>query len=145
MDFTAELQATGRTTTGFLVPDAFVDDLGGGRRPKVLATLGDHTWRTSIAPMGGQFWLGVSAAVREATGVAAGQTLTVGVELDTAPREVEVPDDLAAALAAAPAALEAWGRLSYSNQRRHAEAVLAAKKPETRARRVEGVVAALTS
>ncbi|WP_377644697.1 YdeI/OmpD-associated family protein [Oryzobacter terrae] len=144
MDFTAPLQATGGTTTGFVVPDALVDELGAGRRPKVVATLGTHTWRTSIAAMGGQFWLGVSAANREAAGVAAGETHTVTVEVDTAPRTVEVPDDLAAALTAAPAAAAGWDRLTFSARRAHAEAVLGAKRPETRARRIEAVVAALT-
>ena len=144
MEFTAPLQPTGGTTTGFVVPEGVVDELGGGRRPKVVATLGDHTWRTSIAAMGGQFWLGVSAANREEAGVAAGETHTVAVELDTAPRTVDVPDDLATALADAPGGTEAWGRLTFSAQRAHAEAVLGAKKPETRARRVAAVIAALS-
>ncbi len=145
MDFTAELVASGGTTTGFVVPDDVVERLGAGRRPKVAATLGGYTWRTSIASMGGRFMLGVSAAVREAAGVAAGETHTVTVVVDDAPRSVEVPPDLAEALAASPEAAAAWAALSYSNQRRHAEAVLAAKRPETRARRVEGVVSSLTS
>ena len=145
VDFTAELSASGGTTTGFVVPEAVVDALGGGRRPKVVATLAGHSWRTSIAPMGGGWMLGVSAAVRAATGVAAGEVHVVSVDLDDAPRSVEVPDDLAAALAASPAASAAWSALSYSAQRRHAEAVLAAKKPETRARRVSGTVDALTT
>ena len=144
MDFTAPLEATGGTTTGFVVPDALVDELGGGRRPKVVATVGSHSWRTSIAAMGGQFWLGVSAANRAEAGIAAGETHTVAVELDTAPRTVEVPDDLATALAAAPGAAAAWDRLTYSAQRAQAEAVAGAKKPETRARRVSAVVTSLT-
>ena len=137
MEFTTELLATGGTTTGFVVPDAVVEALGGGRRPKVVVTVDGHTWRTSIASMGGRFLLGASAAVREASGISAGQTYTVDVEVDTAPRTVDVPDDLAAALAASPAAAGRAGpALTYSQQRQHAEAVLAAKKPETRERRV---------
>jgi hypothetical protein len=143
MDFTAPLESHGRTATGFVVPDEVVEALGAGRRPKVAATLNGHTWRTSIAPMGGRFLLGVSAAVRDAAGVAAGETHTVTVEVDDAPRTVDVPPDLAEALAASPEAGAAWQALSYSHQRRHAEAVLAARKPETRARRVESVLAAL--
>ncbi|QKE84324.1 YdeI/OmpD-associated family protein [Arthrobacter sp. NEB 688] len=143
MEFTTELEATGGTTTGFVVPDEVVEALGGGRRPKVAASVAGHTWRTSIAAMGGRFLLGASAAVREAAGIAAGETHTVTVVLDDAPRTVEVPEDLAAALAADADAARAWEALTYSAQRRHAEAVLAAKKPETRARRVESVVASL--
>lgn len=143
MDFTAELQATGGTTTGFVVPPAVVEALAAGKRPRVVATVAGYSWRTSIAPMGGRSWLGASAAVRQASGIAAGETHTVTVEVDTAPRTVEVPDDLAAALAAEPAAAAAWETLSFSNQRRYAEAVLAAKKPETRERRVASTVAEL--
>lgn len=144
MDFTTELLATGGTTTGFLVPDAVVDALGAGRRPKVAATVNGYTWRTSIASMGGQFWLGASAAVRSAAGVAAGQVHTVTVVVDDAPRTVEVPDELAAALAASPTASASWAALSYSQQRRHVEAIAGAKAPETRTRRVAATMAALT-
>jgi hypothetical protein len=143
MEFTTELLATGGTTTGFVVPDAVVEALGAGRRPKVVVTVEGHTWRTSIASMGGRFLLGASAAVRDASGISAGQTYTVDVEVDTAPRTVDVPDDLAAALAASPGAAAGWAGLTYSQQRQHAESVLAAKKPETRERRVAGIVDAL--
>jgi hypothetical protein len=143
MDFTTELLATGGTTTGFEVPEEVVAQLGGGRRPKVVVTVEGHTWRTSIASMGGRFLLGASAAVREGAGIASGQSYTVHVELDTAPRTVEVPEDLAVALAASPTATTTWAGLSYSQQRQHAEAVLAAKKPETRARRVGTIVVGL--
>jgi hypothetical protein len=144
VNLTTELVASGGTTTGIRVPDDAVASLGGGNHPKVIATVNGHSWRTSIARMSGEFWLGVSAEHRRAAGVAAGDTLEVDVELDTAPRTVEVPDELAAALTASPAAKAAFDALSYSHQRQHAEAVLAAKAPETRARRVAAVVAALT-
>ncbi len=140
MRITTELQSTGRNTTGYVVPDDVVAALGGGRRPKVTATVRGHTWRTSIASMGGRFMLGVSAANREAAGLTAGEVHDVDIELDTAPRTVAVPEDLAAALAADPGARAAWDALSFSHQRQHAEAILAAKKPETRRRRVAGAV-----
>jgi hypothetical protein len=140
---TTELVATGGTTTGLRIPEDVVTALGGGNRPKVSATVNGHTWRTSIARMGGEFWLGVSGENRAAAGIAAGDAVELDVELDTAPRTVEVPDDLAAALAASPAARSAFDALSYSHQRQHVEAVLAAKAPETRARRVAGVITAL--
>lgn len=143
MDFTTELEATGGTTTGFVVPDAVVDALGAGRRPKVAVTVNGHTWRTSIAPMGGRYLVGASAAVRAAAGIAAGETHTVTVEVDDAPRTVEVPDELAAALAASPTAAAAWATLSYSQQRQHIDPLSKAKAPETRARRVAATMAAL--
>ena len=144
MHLSAELVATGGTTTGVRIPDDVVVALGGGSRPKVVATVNGHAWRTSIARMGGEFWLGASAEVRAAAGIAAGDAIELDVELDQAPRTVEVPDDLAAALAAAPAAKAAFDALSYSHQRQHVEAVLGAKAPETRARRVAAAIAKLT-
>ena len=136
MRLTAELEATGGNTTGFRVPDEFVAELGGGGRPKVVATVNGHQWRTSIARMGGEYWLGVSAANRTGAGVGAGQVLDVDVVLDTGTREVEVPADLAEALAADPAAKAFWDGLSYSNKRYHVEQITGAKTESTRQRRV---------
>jgi hypothetical protein len=143
MRFTGELQATGGNTTGFHLPDTFVEELGGGGRPKVVVTVNGFTFRSSIARMGGEYWLGVSADRRSAAGIKAGDVLDVDIDLDAAPREIEVPDDLAAALDADPAAKEFWATLSFSNQRWHAEQITGAKKAETRAARVAKSVAML--
>jgi hypothetical protein len=143
MRFSGELQATGGHTTGFHIPDTFVGELGGGGRPKVVVTVNGFTFRSSIARMGGEYWLGVSAERRAEAGITAGDVLDLDISLDTAPREVEVPDDLAAALDADPAAREFWATMSYSNQRWHAEQITGAKKPETRAARVAKSVAML--
>lgn len=144
MHLSSELVATGGTTTGIRIPDAAVAELGGGNRPKVVATVNGHMWRSSIARMGGEFWLGVSAENRTAAGIAAGDPVELDVELDTAPRTVEVPVDLAAALAQSPAAKAAFDALSYSHQRQHVLAVEDAKTPETRARRIAAAIAKLT-
>src|SRR3954470_7023894 len=74
----------------------------GAKRFPVVATVNGYTWRTSVARMGGESLLGLNREVREAAGVAAGDTVDVAVKLDEAPREVDVPDDLASALAAEP-------------------------------------------
>lgn len=142
MKFTGELQATGNTT-GFLIPDTLVGALGGGGRPKVVVTVKEFTFRSSIARMGGSFWLGISAERRAAGDLKAGEVYDLDIDLDTAPREIEVPDDLAAALDAAPGAKEFWGTLSFSHQRWHVEQVTGAKKAETRAARVAKSVAML--
>jgi hypothetical protein len=139
----AELQATGGTTTGFRIPDEAVAELGGGGRPKVALTVAGHTFRGSIARMGDAHWFGISAARRAEAGIAAGETHELEVVLDDAPRAVELPAELAAAFHEEPALAEAWAALSYSKQRAHAEPVEAAKKPETRAARVAKVLAAL--
>ena len=132
-----ELESTGGSTAGFRIPDEVVDDLGAGRRPKVAATVDGYTWRSSIARMGDSFWLGMSKDNRAGAGVEAGQVLDLEVVVDDAPRTVELPEELA------PVA-EAWARLSYSNQRRIAEGITGAKKPETRAARVEKALAELS-
>jgi len=143
MRITAELLATGGNTAGFQIPEATVGELGGGNRPKVVVTVNGYSFRTSIARMGGSFWLGVSADRRTEAGIKAGDVLDFDVALDTAPREIEVPDDLAVALAADPAAKTFWDSMSYSNQRWHAEQITGAKKAETRAARVEKSVTML--
>ena len=140
-----ELLGHGGNTAGFEIPDAVVEELGGGRRPKVVVTVGAHTWRSSIANMGGRFMLGVSMANPEAAGVAAGQLLDVDVELDTAPRTVEVPDDLAAELEGDADARSRWDGWSFTRQNEAARTLTEAKKPETRARRLAKVLAELRS
>jgi hypothetical protein len=138
-----ELVSHGGNTAGFEIPDEVIEELGGGRRPKVVVTVGKHTWRSSIANMGGTFMLGVSMANREAAGVAAGQLLDVDIELDTAPRTVDVPDDLAAELEQDDAAKATWEGWSFTRQKEAARSLTEAKKPETRARRLEKVLADL--
>jgi hypothetical protein len=137
MKFTAELESTGKTTAGFEVPAEIVEALGGGAHPKVSATVKGFTFRTSIARMGGRYLLGMSAERRTAAGVSAGDVLEVDLELDTAPREVDVPEEFAAALAADAAAREFWQTLSYSKQQWHVLQVTSAKTEETKARRIE--------
>ena len=145
MKLTAELETAGGNATGLRVPDEFVAELGGGGRPKIVATVNGYRWRSSIARMGGEYWLGVSAANRGGAGVRAGDVLEVDVELDTAPREVEVPEDLAAALAANPAASACWDGLSFSNKRYHVEQITGARTEATRERRVAKAVRALSA
>jgi len=126
----------GRTATGLPVPAEVVDGLGAGRRPAVRVTIGSHTYRSSIASRGGVYLLPLSAENRAAAGVAAGDEVDVSVELDTEPREVVVPDDLAEALAADDAARAAFEGLPYSHRLRHVLAIEGAKAADTRQRRV---------
>ena len=144
MKLTATVQLNGKTATGVVVPEEIVTALGGGQRPKVRVTIGDYTYRNSVAPMNGVHMLSLSSEVRQHTGVKAGDTIELDLELDTAPREVEVPADFAAALADAPAAKAAFDRLSYSHQRAHTEPITAAKTEETRQRRIQKAIAMLS-
>jgi hypothetical protein len=143
MRFRAELERTGKTTTGFRVPDEIVEALAGGRRPPVRVTINGYTYRNTIAVYDGESWLGVSAEHRAGARVEGGQELDVDVELDTAPREVVVPADFAAALDAEPAARRTFDGLSYSNRSWHVLSIEGAKSAETRERRIARSVEAL--
>jgi hypothetical protein len=137
MRFRATIQGTGKTAAGIHVPDEVVEALGPSRKPAVRATINGYTYRSSVASMGGVFMLGVSNEVRRSAGVEAGQEVDIDLELDTEPREVVVPPDLAAALAADDAARRAFEALSYSNKRRIVIPIDDAKTPETRQRRID--------
>jgi hypothetical protein len=137
MKFTATIELGGKTATGIPVPEEVVLGLGRGKRVPVVVTIGGHSYRSTIAAYNGAYMLPLAAEHREAAGVAAGPEVEVDVEVDDAPREVEVPEDLAAALAADDAAQSAFDRLSYSNKRRIVLSVEGAKAAETRARRID--------
>lgn len=140
MKFRAELQHDGQSATGITVPTEVLDALGGGRRPAVTVTLNGHSYRTTVGVMGGVAKIPVSAAVRDAAGVGAGDILDVKVVADTTPRTIEVPGDLAAALAQNIKARAFFDQLSYSRQHAYVTWIEQAKQPATRTRRVEQAV-----
>ena len=141
MRFTTTMSQTGNNT-GIEVPAEIVEALGAGRKPPVVVTVNGFEYRSTIAVMGGRHLIPFSSDKRAATGIGGGDAITVDLALDTEPRTVEVPDDLAAALAEAGLA-DAFASLSISHRKRHVLAVEGAKAAETRARRVAGVVEAL--
>ena len=141
--FHTTLISGGGNTTGIEIPEEVVLGFGRGKRVPVVVTVNGYEFRNTIAFMGGQYLVGVSAAHRAASGLKAGDDIEVTLEVDDAPRVVEVPPELAEALAADPVAAAAWQKLSYSHQRRHAEPIVEAKSPETKVRRVEKTIAAL--
>jgi hypothetical protein len=136
MRFQAVLELAGKTATGFRVPREVVEALGNGKRPPVVVTINGYTYRNTVAVYGDEYLLGVAAEHREAAGVKAGDLLDVDLELDTAPREVEVPPDFAAALDRDPEARRFFDGLSYSNKRRFTLSIDEAKSAETRERRI---------
>jgi hypothetical protein len=136
MRFQATVQLHGASATGIEVPSEVVASLGSGKRPKVHVTINNHTYRSSVASMGGKFLLPVSAEVRANAGIAAGDEVDVELTADTEPRTVTVPDDLAHAFDQDPGARRTFDSLSYSHQRRLVLAVTGAKTPQTRQRRI---------
>jgi hypothetical protein len=141
--FRTTVHLGGKTATGIQVPDEVVAGLGAGKRPPVYVTINDYTYRSTVAPMGGEFWLPVSAEVRERSGVVAGDEIEAEVQLDSEPREVTVPLDFMEALAADADAQRFFDGLSYSNQRRLVLQIEGAKTDETRQRRIAKTVDAL--
>jgi hypothetical protein len=146
VSFRTTLWAAGGNNVGIVVPEEVVLSFGRGKRVPVRVTIdGGYTYRNTIASMGGQYLISFNADTRAKTGKGAGDEVEVGLEVDEAPRTVEVPAALAAALDADPAAARAWSALSYSKQRAHALSVEGAKTDDTRARRVQKVIEALRS
>lgn len=143
MEFRTVIELGGKTATGFQVPDEVVEGLGSGKRPPVTVTIGKHTYRSTIAPMGGVFMLPLSAENRQAAGVAAGDEVIVQIELDTEPREIKVPDDFSATLDQNPMARQYFDRLSYSHKRRLVLSIEGAKAVETRQRRIDKTITML--
>lgn len=132
-------KAKDKEATGIPVPDDAVEALGAGKRAAVKATLNGYTYRTTLAVMGGTSMLSLSAQHRNAAGLAAGDTVEVSLDLDTEPRAVDVPLDLAAALSE-HGVREAFNALSNSARKEFVRQVESAKAQETRDRRIATIV-----
>jgi hypothetical protein len=138
--FSTQLQPRG-PAAAVVLDDEQVAQLGeGAKRFPVVATVNGYSWRTSVARMGGEYLVGLNREVRQGAGAEAGDQVEVVLELDTAPREVDVPPALARALAADPKAQEAYDRMSFTHRKEYAGWVEEAKRDETRQRRVEQAV-----
>ncbi len=143
--FQATLQADPTGTGTFIaVPREINTKLGLKGRPKVQTVIAGHPYRGSLMPMGdGIYLLGVLKAIQQAEGLKRGDTITVELEIDTEPRLIKPPSDLARALARDKKARSAWERLSYTTQREMARSLEEAKRPETRERRLIAALAKL--
>jgi Bacteriocin-protection, YdeI or OmpD-Associated/Domain of unknown function (DUF1905) len=143
MKFRATVELGGKTATGLQVPDDVVSALASGKRPAVQVTIGGHTYRTTVASMGGRFLIPLSAENRAAAGVAAGDEVDVHIALDDAPREVHVPDDLADALAHNEQARQFFDALAFSHRKEWVRWIEEAKQAETRSTRINKAVTSL--
>lgn len=137
--FETSLSAQGNNT-GIVVPDSVIEELDAGRRPPVVVDVNGHVYRSTVAVMGGQYLIGVSAAVRAATGLVAGDPIRVTLTVATSPRDVEVPADFAAALDTHEGTRQFFDALSNSLQRYHVDSINAAKSPDTRQRRIDKAI-----
>ncbi|HLQ14252.1 MAG TPA: YdeI/OmpD-associated family protein [Candidatus Eisenbacteria bacterium] len=142
MRFRTKILAAGKTAAGIEVPAKVVAALGSSKRPPVRATINGFTYRSTVAVMGGKFMVGMPPVFREGAGVAAGDMVDVDLELDTAPREVELPIDFAAALSRDAKAKKFFEGLSYS-KKRVLVTPIDVKNPDVRKERIAKTVAQL--
>ncbi|MGG1519817.1 YdeI/OmpD-associated family protein [Paenibacillus oryzisoli] len=138
---TSVKQAENKKATGIAIPEDAIQTLGAGKKPAVTATLNGYAYRTTVAVMGGEYLIPLSEAHRKAAGLQAGDPVEVTLELDTAPRTVEVPADLLAALAAQARATERFEALSPSKRKECVRQVEDAKTEATRLKRIAAVLA----
>jgi hypothetical protein len=137
--FETTVAASGNNT-GIVVPDEAIDQLAAGKRPPVVVNVNGHEYRNTVGVMGGKHMISISAAIRNATGLKGGDPIRVALTVADTPREVNVPADFAAALAADERAGAFFEKLSNSMQRYHIDNVNAAKSAETRQRRIEKAI-----
>ncbi|ESQ74136.1 YdeI/OmpD-associated family protein [Asticcacaulis sp. AC402] len=135
-------QPEGRAVTGIIVPAPVVEALGAGKKPPVVVNVNGYIFRTTVAVMGGHYMVPFSSEHRAASGINGGDAIEVELELDSAPRVVEIPDDFQAALDAAGVD-EAFDKLSFTQRKEHVRAIEDARTPQTRARRIDKAIALL--
>jgi bacteriocin resistance YdeI/OmpD-like protein/uncharacterized protein DUF1905 len=127
-----------------LLDDEQVEAIGeGAKRFPVAASVNGYRWRTTVTRMRGEFLLGLNREVRDGAGVEAGDTVEAKIELDMAPREVEVPEALTKALSEDATAGAAFEALAYTHRKEYARWIAEAKREETRERRVREALAML--
>ncbi len=131
--------------TGIKIPFDVEKVFGTRARVPVCGTINGFSFRSSIFPMGGGHYMAVNKETREGAKAKGGDTVSVRMERDEEPRTITPPPDLARALKANKAAQAMWDKLSYTHRKEHAKAIEEAKRPETRARRIERAVAQLAA
>jgi hypothetical protein len=137
--FDTTVMAAGNNT-GIVVPEDVIQRLGAGKRPEVVVNVNGYEYRNTVGVMGGKHMISMSAAVRKESGLKGGDAIHVTLTIADTPREVEIPYDFSAALAAKPSTEAFFEKLSNSLQRYHVENINGAKSAETRQRRIEKAI-----
>jgi hypothetical protein len=138
--FRATLQTDDESAFTYIVVPFNAQTVFGRGRPPVRVTVNGYAYRSTLAPYGSEYYLAVNQAVRSGARVQVGDRVTVIMEADEAPRPIKAPTDLTRALKASPPAQTRWKELSYTHQKEYVTAIEDAKRPETRARRIERTV-----
>lgn len=138
--FRATLQTDDESAFAYIVIPFNAQEVFGRGRPPVRVTVNGYAYRSTLAPYGSEYYLPVNQTVRSGAQVKVGDRVTVILESDEAPRPIKAPTDLARALKASPSAQTRWKELSFTHQKEYVAAIEDAKRPETRARRIEQAV-----
>jgi bifunctional DNA-binding transcriptional regulator/antitoxin component of YhaV-PrlF toxin-antitoxin module len=141
--FKTTIKAFGNNT-GIEVPEENIAELGSSKKPAVNVRVADYSYPSTVAVMGGNYMIALSKAHREAAGLKAGDVVEVTLELDTSPRTVEVPEDLAKALSKA-GVQKTFEALAPSKRKESVRQVEDAKTQETRERRIAKILESLSS
>ncbi len=143
--FDTTLLQTGKTATGIVIPEEIILKLGAGKKPAVKVTINNFTYRSTVAVMRGEFMVGVNAENREGAGVKGGDKIDVTIELDTEPREAEIPIEFKKALDKNEKAKRKFETLSYSKKTALIYPIVKAKTDETKYRNIEKALNTLLS
>lgn len=140
-EFSAVIQDAGGNGGAFVIVPFDVEQVFGVKRLKALATIDGVPYRGSVVRMGGsEHMLLILKEIRRQIGKGPGDEVTITLQEDTAPRRVELAEDVAAALAAQPGAAAAFAQLAYTHQREYVQWIEEAKRADTRARRISRMV-----
>lgn len=143
MKFKTTLLKAGKTATGIKIPPKIVEGLNSGKKPPIRVTINGYTYRNTVAVMGGDYMVGVSAEHRKAAGVEGGDEIEVTIELDTEPREVEIPPEFQKILNKDSFAKKNFSSLSYSKKKAIIYLINDSKTEETRQKRIDKAIKSL--
>jgi len=138
--FKTTLLQAGKTATGIKIPPEIIESLKAGKKPPVKVTINGFTYRSTVAVMGGNYMVGVSAENRAGANVNGGDKIEVNIELDTEPRELELPAEFKKALEKNAKAKKVFESLSYSRKKVHVLPITTAKTDETRQRNINKAI-----
>jgi uncharacterized protein YdeI (YjbR/CyaY-like superfamily) len=138
--FKTTLLQGGKTATGIKIPPEIIETLGAGKKPPVKVTINGFTYRSTVAVMGGNYMVGVSAENRAGAKVNGGDKIEVTIELDAEPRELELPVEFKKALDKNAKAKKVFESLSYSRKKVHVLPIAGAKTDETRQRNINKAI-----
>ena len=144
MKFKTKIVQTGNNT-GIVVSEKILNELSGGKKPLVIVTLNNYTYRSAVGKMGDKFMISLSAENRKNAGVQGGDIVEIKLELDTEPRTIEIPMDLQKALDKNKTAKMNFKQLSPSKKKAIVISINEAKTEETKMKRIDKALEQLLS